>query len=59
MTSTTDLFNSGSLDPDTYQPKHFKWEVNGKVATAIPCSQSMKIASKPRPPMNSTKDGEG
>ena len=33
MTSTTDLFKSGGLDADTYQPKHFKWEVNGKVAT--------------------------
>ncbi|MBA3477669.1 MAG: enoyl-CoA hydratase family protein [Lautropia sp.] len=33
MASTTDLFKSGGLDPDTYQPKHFKWEVDGKVAT--------------------------
>lgn len=30
---TTEAFIPAGLDPDHYQPKHFLWEVSGKVAT--------------------------
>jgi enoyl-CoA hydratase/carnithine racemase len=33
MNATTDAFRASGIDPDNYQATHFKWEVDGKVAT--------------------------
>lgn len=33
MNTTADLFRPNGIDPDNYQSVHFKWEVDGKVAT--------------------------
>jgi enoyl-CoA hydratase/carnithine racemase len=33
MNATTDAFVPAGLDPESYQPKHFLWQVDGKVAT--------------------------
>jgi enoyl-CoA hydratase/carnithine racemase len=33
MNTTTDAFRASGIDPDNYQATHFKWEVDGKVAT--------------------------